>query len=51
MAIQMKPPQQHIYFHMVLFFFINPFAPGNFSEKCILKLVKLFSGHCLAIKS
>ena len=39
----------NLYFHMVLF--INPFAPENFAEKCILKLDKLFSGHCLAIKS
>ena len=26
----------------------NPFTPGNFSENCFLKLIKLFSGHCLA---
>ena len=31
--------------------FLNPFTPGNFAEKDILKLVKPFSGHCLAIKS
>ena len=31
--------------------FINPFAPGDFAEKRILKLVKWFSGHCRAIKS
>ena len=30
---------------------INPFAPGDFAEKRILKLVKWFSGHCRAIKS
>ena len=24
---------------------INPFTPGNFTEKCILKLVEQFSGH------
>ena len=24
--------------------FLNPFIPGNFGEKCILKLVKWFSG-------
>ena len=30
---------------------INPFAPGNFSQKCILKLVKRFSGHCCAVMS
>ena len=28
----------------------NPFASGDFAEKPILKLVKLFSGHCRAIK-
>ena len=31
--------------------YINPFAPGDFAEKRILKLVKWFSGHCRAIKS
>ena len=30
---------------------INPFAPGNFAEKRVLKLVEQFSGHCCAIKS
>ena len=30
--------------------FINPFAPGDFAEKRILKLVEWFSGHCRAIK-
>ena len=29
----------------------NPFVPGNFGEKGVLKLVKPFSSHCLAIKS
>ena len=29
----------------------NPFAPGDFAEKRILKLVEWFSGHCRAIKS
>ena len=33
-------------FHMV-----NPFAPGDFAKKRVLKLVKWFSGHCRAIKS
>ena len=28
----------------------NPFAPGDFAEKPVLKLVELFSGHCRAIK-
>ena len=26
-------------------------APGNFAEKCVLKLVAQFSDHCRAIKS
>ena len=29
----------------------NPFAPGNFANKRVLKLVEQFSSHCLAIKS
>ena len=29
----------------------NPFAPGDFAEKHVLKLVEWFSGHCRAIKS
>ena len=29
----------------------NPFAPGDFAEKRVLKLVEWFSGHCHAIKS
>ena len=29
----------------------NPFAPGKFAEKHVLKLVEWFSGHCGAIKS
>ena len=32
-------------------FYINPFAPGDFAEKRVLKLVEWFSGHCRAIKS
>ena len=35
----------------LLFLLIHPFAPGDFAEKRILKLVKWFSGHCRAIKS
>ena len=31
--------------------YFNPFAPGDFAEKRILKLVEWFSGHCRAIKS
>jgi len=30
---------------------VNPFAPGDFAEKRVLKLVEWFSGHCRAIKS
>ena len=26
----------------------NPFAPGDFAEKRVLKLVEWFSGHCRA---
>ena len=29
----------------------NPFALKDFAEKCVLKLVEWFSGHCHAIKS
>ena len=35
--------------HFLLVF--NPFAPGDFAEKHVLKLVEWFSGHCRAIKS
>ena len=30
---------------------INPFAPGDFAKKRVLKLVEWFSGHCRGIKS
>ena len=30
---------------------ISPFAPGDFAEKRVLKLVEWFCGHCRAIKS
>ena len=30
---------------------VNQFAPGDFAEKRVLKLVEWFSGHCRAIKS
>ena len=30
---------------------VYPFAPGDFAEKRVLKLVEWFSGHCRAIKS
>ena len=29
---------------------LNPFAPGDFAKKRVLKLVEWFSSHCLAIK-
>jgi len=29
----------------------NPFALGDFAEKCVLKVLEWFSGHCPAIKS
>ena len=29
----------------------NPFAPADFAEKRVLKLIEWFSGHCRAIKS
>ena len=29
----------------------NPFAPGDFAQKRVLKLVEWFSGHCRTIKS
>ena len=34
-----------------LWVFFNPFAPRDFAEKHVLKLVEWFSGHCRAIKS
>ena len=30
---------------------LNPFAPGDFAEKRVLKLVEWFSGHCRAIRA
>ena len=30
---------------------INPFAPGDFAEKRVFRLVEWFSGGCRAIKS
>ena len=35
----------------VVLLVINPFAPGDFAEKRLLKLVERFSGHYHAIKS
>ena len=40
-----------IYFNFYIKTLINPFAPGDFAEKRVLKLVEWFSGHCRAIKS
>ena len=33
------------------YLWFNPFAPGDFAEKRVLKLFEWFSGHCRAIKS
>ena len=47
----------HVFFSFqftFLFAFLscfNPFAPGDFAEKRVLKLVEWFSGHCHVIKS
>ena len=30
---------------------VNPFTPGDFAKKRVLKLVEWFSGHCRAIKN
>ena len=38
-------------FRIFYCFIINPFAPGDFAQKRVLKLVEWFSGHCRAIKS
>ena len=37
--------------HMAESLQVNPFAPGDFAKKRVLKLVEWFSGHCHAIKS
>ena len=43
---------EEIFYHEYLDLYgFNPFAPGNFAEKRVLKLVEWFSGHCCAIKS
>ena len=34
-----------------VYWFFNPFAPEDFAEKRVLKLVEWFSGYCRAIKS
>ena len=43
--------RDELYFLPFSGLFINPFAPGDFAEKRVLKLVEWFSGHCRAIKS
>ena len=30
---------------------LNPFAPGDFAEKHVLKVLEWFSGHCPAMRS
>ena len=30
---------------------LNPFTPGDFAKKLVLKLVEQFSDHCHAMKS
>ena len=42
--------RSHVY-HITVNSKFNSFAPGDFAEKCVLKLVEWFSGHCRAIKS
>ena len=32
-------------------FILNPFTPGDFAKKRVLKCVESFSGHCHAVKS
>ena len=38
-------------FPCILLLILNPFAPGDFAEKHVLKLAEWFSGHYRAIKS
>ena len=46
------PAKERFSFKVYVFSIVfNPFAPGDFAEKRILKLVEWFSGHCHAIKS
>ena len=42
---------EHAYFLYLSWALVNPFAPEDFAEKRVLKLVEWFSGHCRAIKS
>ena len=43
--------QKELFIEYGIFNLFNPFAPGDFAEKRVLKLVEWFSGHCRAIKS
>ena len=43
----MKVKKEEIHVSVI----VNPFAPGYFAGKRVLKLVEWFSGHCRAIKS
>ena len=36
---------------MVMCTDLKPFAPGDFAEKSVLKLVDWFSGHCCSVES
>ena len=47
----MKNKYNKLYKFVEMCTVINPFAPGDFAEKRVLKLVEWFSGHCRAIKS
>ena len=37
--------------YIILCWEVNPFAPGDFAKKRVLKVLEWFSGHCPAIKS
>ena len=49
--VNVKVERRSFAFTRVPATFLNPFAPGDFAEKRVLKLVEWFSGHCPAIKS
>ena len=49
--IRMKLTIQNVTISKILWqLTINPFTPGDFAEKRVLRLVEWFSGHCRAIK-
>ena len=50
-SCRLKPHKSHQSLNMFKSCLVNPFAPGDFAEKRVLKLVEWFSGHCRAIKS